>query len=86
MCTAKHIIVNCKINDAVDVRCGGPKVLGYDFYVDPDDEIGIIEFIKKKLKRYGRPLLSIKSHDNEVRKSHLWTKSMIEKCIMENEM
>ena len=32
----KHVCVNVANNDLVDIRCGGPNILGFDFYVDPD--------------------------------------------------
>lgn len=28
------ISVNCVANDPVDIRCGGPNYLGFDFFVE----------------------------------------------------
>ena len=75
----KKVVVNCKKNDEVDIRDGGPEYLGFDFYVGdyPDDEIE--SFIKKALKRYGRNWISIEITNERIPK--LWTSEEIEECI-----
>ena len=37
----KKIVVDCERNDPVDIRCGGPDYLGFDFYVK-DEEVGYV--------------------------------------------
>lgn len=76
----KTIVVNCEYNDPVDIRCGGPHVLGFDFYVNDNEVDEIKSFVKQKLHDYGTPLLDIlvtNAPDNVT----VWTKDMIDKCI-----
>jgi len=77
---AVHIIVDCEKNDSVDIRCGGPDMLGYDFYVDPDNVNEMIEFIKKELEKQKQPLLNIQKVEHIFREK-LWDKKSISECI-----
>jgi hypothetical protein len=86
VCDALHVDVSCAMNDYADIKCGGSPVLGYNFFVSPDenrDQLYI--FIKKCLKTYGRPFIGISI---DVRKDFpvdkLWTREMMAKCIKEN--
>lgn len=86
VCDAIHVDVSCGRNDPVDVRCGGPTILGYDFFISPDENVDDFgNFIKKCLRKYHRPLLGVQI---ETRKDFpvdkLWTKKMIEDCIKKN--
>lgn len=78
-----HISVTTAINDAVDMRCGGPPTLGYDFYVDASKAKKLEEHVKECLKKYGRNCLSISSSKTDflLPKSKIWTADKIEKCI-----
>jgi hypothetical protein len=85
VCDALHVDVSCAQNDSTDIRCGGPAMLGYDFFVNPDeDRDKLYIFIKKCLKTYGRPFIGIHI---DVRKDFpvdkLWTREMMAKCIKE---
>ena len=80
---SRHIEVNCVPNDPVDTRCGGPHWLGFDFYVDFDEDAAEIEkFIRDTLKKYQKPLdgrLIVGQSEEVVAK--LWTRDMIDECI-----
>ena len=78
-----HISVVTSINDPVDMRCGGPPTLGYDFYVDASKVLHLEEHIKACLKKYGRNCLSISSSRTDflLPKSKIWTEKKIENCI-----
>jgi len=88
VCTAIHLGVDCEENDSVDIRCGGPRMLGYDFYISTDENLKEVESkIKEFLKKYNRPFIRInssKQKDFNVEK--LWSLSKIEKCIKEVEI
>lgn len=43
------INIDCTINDPVDVRCGGPEYLGFDFNVRKEDSKEMLNFIKEAL-------------------------------------
>ena len=78
----KKIIVNCEQNDSVDMRCGGPPVLGFDFYIDADKNIDkMINFIKSELKENCLPLMSICTEKDAIEEKYLWTKDKISECI-----
>ena len=86
VCEAVVISVSCKQNDSVDIRCGGPAILGYDFGVSPDEDINKW---KKKVKgfidKYNRPFMGIShSTQKDFPVEHLWTLERIEECIKEN--
>lgn len=73
-----HIEVNCEPNDSVDIRCGGQPMLGFDFYVDINENVKeYIEFIKKTLAKHGLPWQSIFRGKTEIETKKTWTKRMI---------
>ena len=74
------ICVDCIENDPVDIRCGGPQYLGFDFYVEIDKKDGIIEFIKNKLVELDLPLKKIYcQEEKEISESKVWNSDRI--CI-----
>lgn len=88
VCDALHVDVSCEENDSVDIKAGGPEMLGYDFFVNPDEKIeDLYVFIKKCLKKYHRPIIGVHI---DTRKDflvdNLWTREMIEKCIKEHNL
>jgi hypothetical protein len=86
VCTAICYAISCEHNDSVDIRAGGPPVLGYDFYVSPDeDEEEMKRFLEGCIKKYRRPFMGISTYKRKnfpVR--NLWTKKMMEECIRNN--
>lgn len=86
VCDARVISVSCKENDSVDIYCGGPPMLGYDFSVSPDEDIN--EWMKKVkgfVNKYNRPFIGIsQSKQKDFPVEHLWSLERIEKCIKEN--
>lgn len=77
----KQITVDCERNDPVDIKCGGPEYLGFDFFVNDADVDEIIEFIKSELNKNELPLISIESYDCP--DTSAWTKENISACIKE---
>lgn len=55
-CGLKKIIVDCERNDPVDIRCGGPVTLGFDFFVEDADVEKTLVLIKEQLKENDLPL------------------------------
>lgn len=78
------ISVDCVYNDPVDVRCGGPKILGFDFYVKNEETEEMIIFIKETLKETKVPLMSIGviQKDLFLAEKEIWTKTKIVECIL----
>lgn len=59
-CEALHIEVQCERNDAEDIACGGPIMLGYSFYISKSVDLSEYkEFIRECLKKYDRPYVNI---------------------------
>jgi len=83
VCDALKIDIGCEYNDSVDIRCGGPAVLGYDFYVAPnEDERNLEMFLKNCLRKYKRNNLGIHFSIREnFPVENLWTREKMEECI-----
>ena len=77
----KLIVVNCEENDIVDIKCGGPRYLGFDFIVNDNEVEEMTNFIKDTLKENNTPLISI--YSTETTSTNLWTKEKIKECIKE---
>lgn len=79
----RHVNVDVVANDSVDIRCGGPDVLGFDFYVAPTEKPDAIEkYIRECLDAQDLPCMGVSvsrpySHDGK----KLWTRRMIKMCI-----
>lgn len=84
LCKLRHICVNVCRNDPVDVKCGGPSVLGFDFYVDAEIRFGKWKrFIEKELEAL-RVVPCMGIHDYgiaELPESSIWTEARIKECI-----
>lgn len=81
-----RITVNCEPNNIVDIKAGGPDWLGFDFYInDNDNQDDYISFIKDEIKKNNLPLDSI--YANKCSKPFgmyadaAWHKKMISDCI-----
>lgn len=83
VCDANVFSVSCEPNDSVDIRCGGPAVLGYDFGVSPDEnKEDIKKFLQVTIKKYHQPLNGISvSKQKDFPIKDLWTKERMEECI-----
>ena len=86
VCNAIFICVLCEHNDSTDILCGGSPILGYDFYVRPDEDMeDLKKFIKGCLFKYNRPFLDIRTDIKEdFPVKNLWTREMMEECIWKN--
>lgn len=83
----KKITVDCKVNpmwkDEIKFAYNPVRILGYDFYVKKEETRDMIEFIKKMLKKYKQPLMSIHLNGEmlEREEKHIGTKEQIEEII-----
>lgn len=78
--------IDCKRNDSVDIKCGGPPYLGFDFSIDaeiPEEEV--ITKLRELLEKVGHPVLSVRARDKRIVEK-LWTWEAIEKCIKETKL
>ena len=79
----RHYCVNCKPNDRVDISCGGPGVLGFDFYIDVDEDVEKMKkWLENEIKKNDLPLMGILVEEITDDKNP-WTKKMMSKCIKE---
>lgn len=51
--------VDCVKNDPVDIRCGGPNYLGFDFCVRSEEKEEMINYIKATLDTLKVPFVNI---------------------------
>jgi len=79
------ISINCEPNDPVDVRCGGPLTLGFDFVTRSDETPEELEkHLRFILKENHIPCLSISICEAGAwAKCKMWTKKQMEECIKE---
>ena len=63
MVRCSKIGVDCIKNDPVDVKCGGPVYLGFDFYVREEEVEELGKYIKEELKQYAIPFINIYVED-----------------------
>ena len=80
----RKVEINTTENDSVDIRCGGPRYLGYDFVVDADENPKELEkFLKQTLNDLHRSYIHIWISPStvEVAKEHIWDHARIKQCI-----
>lgn len=76
------ISVDCAHNDPVDIRCGGPEYLGFDFFVKQEDVQEMMHYIILLLARLEVPMLSIYEGDSlTVKSEDVWTKERIVEAV-----
>ena len=82
MVNCTRISVDCVENDPVDIRCGGPGYLGFDFNVAKEQKDEMKEYIVETLVQYKVPVLSIyASGDMLLSEEKVWTREAIKKVI-----
>lgn len=79
----KKIVVDCERNDPVDIRCGGPNYLGFDFYVKDEEVKELKDVILRELSKNKIPCLSIYVEDEERQNVKVWDEEQIIECIKE---
>jgi len=81
---ARHVSIDCKLNDIEDVKKGGPIMRGFDFYIDCDEKPTEVKaFLEEVLKRVGLPCkeIRISRPTYELAKAKVWSLKRVEKCI-----
>lgn len=77
-----RIGVDCVVNDPVDVRCGGPAYLGFDFYVLEEQTEEMKKFIALTLENFKIPLANMYvSETIDIDEKNVWTKEKIVESI-----
>ena len=54
------IKVDCIPNDPIDIKFGGPKYLGVDFFVKKTDAKMMMDYIRYMFHEYGIPFINIR--------------------------
>lgn len=81
-----RLSVDCVVNDPVDIRCGGPEYLGFDFNVKEDETEEMKKFIEMTLETFGIPLINLyHSKTNLIEEKYVWTKEKIVEEIKKDE-
>ena len=80
-----RIGVDCVANDPVDVRCGGPEYLGFDFNVQKEQAEEMKKFIREALNSFSVPVAAIYSYGEiDLNEEKVWTKERIVAAISED--
>lgn len=70
--------VDCVKNDPVDIRCGGPNFLGFNFLVKEEDFSKMVPFITETLQKCNIPFLRIYANDTvDAQGRDVWSQEMI---------
>lgn len=82
----RKISVDSVYNDPVDIRCGGPEYLGFDFFVKEDEIKEMAVFIAETLNKYNVPLagMNVVGAPVSLSENKIWTKERIEACIQKD--
>lgn len=79
------VSVDCAHNDPVDIRCGGPEYLGFDFGVKTENVDEMIKFIKLTLEKFDVPYISVtKATVGTLPANRVWSKHMIVSEILKD--
>lgn len=77
-----RLSVNCVPNDPVDIKCGGPLYLGFDFNVKEEETNQYMLFIFQTLKKYNIPIISIEIADKrKLNPQNIWDEEKISREI-----
>lgn len=80
-----RIGVDCVVNDPVDIRCGGPEYLGFDFNVKEEVTEEMKQFIVVTLETLQIPLANIYICGiKELEEKDVWDKKRIVETIQKN--
>lgn len=74
------IAVDCEKNDSVDIRCGGPIFVGYDFVAEGTKE-ELEAFIRDTLSICKQPVSSVILTPYSSAEAKIWSKEEIEEEI-----
>ena len=82
----RKISVDSVYNDPVDIRCGGPEYLGFDFFVKEEEVKEMAVFIADTMNKYGVPLngMNVVGAPVSLSENKIWTKERIESCIQKD--
>jgi hypothetical protein len=79
-CTS--ISVDCVANDPVDINCGGPAYLGFDFSVNKEQVEEMKNYIIETLNSFEVPISAIYScGEYYLNEEKVWTKERILEAI-----
>ena len=77
-----NISVDCALNDPVDIKCGGPEYLGFDFFVKEEQTEEMKNFVIELLNKYEVPFISISTYGRRnLKEESIWSKERIEESI-----
>lgn len=80
-----QISVDCVANDPVDIRCGGPEYLGFDFNVRVEQTEEMKKFIAVTLEIFEIPLTNLYiSGTIDLSEKDVWTKERIVKAVKDD--
>ncbi len=76
------IAVDCTENDPVDINCGGPEILGYDFFVRESEAEEKMMFIRSIIAELNIPLKDVYIVEfDKLSEDQLFSNEDIRKCI-----
>lgn len=81
------IVVDCIPNDPVDIRAGGAKILGYDYFVRQEEAPALIKLVSQTLEELKLPVMDIRVEDEgklRLAEKEVWTKERIVQNLIDD--
>ena len=81
------IVVDCIENDPVDIRTGGSKILGYDYFVRQEEAPALIKLVSQTLEELKLPVMDIRVEDEgklRLTEKEVWTKERIVQNLIDD--
>lgn len=79
---ARTIVIDSVENDSVDIKCGGPPWLGFDFTVDADEDMKALKtWLRGVAAKHGCPIQSLHTASKTVEVPKVWSREEMEKEI-----
>ena len=77
-----HLSIDCVENDPVDIRCGGPGFLGFDFFVLTEKVDEMETFTRMALQECEIPIQGFQRLETiDLPEEKVWTKERIVESI-----
>ena len=75
--------VDCVANDPIEIKNGGPDMIGFDFFVEENAYNDMLNYVVSVLDEFDVPFKTIYSCGKyRLSQDEVWNKDMIRNCIV----
>ena len=79
--------MDCIQNDPVDIRAGGAKILGYDYFVRQEEATALIKLVSQTLEELKIRVMDFRVEDEgklRLAEKEVWTKERIVQNLIDD--